>query len=865
MMALGSAGWEKIPQQQMQVLWKRTLTQAKLAGVSLPPSLEGNDPPKEWEKIAYFTDLMNILIKNDPSNFIKKKKSIAEYVKQVVAPALGMKPTSDVSAMKQAALLGLRLEPAWTRIMQNLNPDQVLSSANEVRRVMRNTPGWGTSTLRDEFTKDDWKLKVLGTESPLFLIGHASVVAGQAHMPWSVKDTQGQIQELPFPTDSYLEGMKVSSQECRLESGYLLPAHLLIGGPNAGGPAGKNQAVVSISNSMASAGMPYPTIEPDQARKLTSDGLPPKKYNVGREECKHLFDWLKAGHPWTGPLYDRVAQPATMWKRGDAKVSIEYLQFANAMNDAGYPLMAMMSPGRGIVIVPYAVTALELMTVKPFQEHLATMDVQCIDQRSRRHTKTVMRNIINRVLGGEVRATGADVARWDMNFYPGEFGVEAASIASMFAPGPTEILLGCASRPALWTPEQVDFLQENLAVGDSMKITVQVPDSEGQGTHGESVEVTKISVNMRELIIQTIQMVNGSGLHMAGYDFNVQKRKVLVPKKLLTWKENTPHEDDKDYVIYVHGCRRSGSGGTSRDNSRHNLQGYAGAMHQLISTRDPSKGLVAKRAALVGLPTPTKVEGSIESLVRLVRGDDKVIADNLRVWSKGTEWTHDMIVSLVYSIFGRYGNAAKQRTGDWNRPDLEFAAEYYDEFFTGGVTEPERSLTRSITQESSTDVAELRPQADHEFDAKRVDLGLVADTLSAKSRIAPQRGSERPNSPMGSPTPGNEELIRLIAQMDKHGLVYGNTDLTVEELGSMIESEALRYAGREARKHNMDEKLILELIDEWKEAELHALLAQIWLERDSAESNLKRAPQGAKKWFVAKVEQLKKDGKDSEE
>lgn len=856
-MPLGAEGWEKVPDQLAAILWKRTLTQAKQAGVTVPPSLNGPKPPKEWEKTAYFTKLLEIFIKHDPSKYVTKRKSIAEYVEKVVAPALGLKKTSGVSAMKQAALYGLKLDPAWTRIMQNNDPDEVMSRANEVRRQMRASGEWGDSTLRDELTLEDWSMSVMGTESPAFLIGHTTVVGGTQTMPWSVLDSHGSIQELPMPMDAYIKGAEVVAQELRLGPGdYLTPAHLLIGAANAGGPSSMNQAVVSISNSMASAGMPYPITEPKKARKMTTDGLPPKKYNVGKEETHHLFEWLKAGHPWSGPLYDRVAQPATMWKRGDAKVSIEYLAFAKAMNEVGHPLTAMMSPGRGIVIVAYAPTTLELMTVIPFQEHLGTEDVQVIDQRTKRHTKTRMKYLLGTVATGRKRATGADVARWDMNEYPGEFGIEAAQIMSFFKPGKHEILLGCASRPALWTTEQIDLLMLELEPGESMKINVQVPDSVGQGSHAELVEVTKVHVDMRRLIAQTFQMVNGSGVHMAGYDYPTKMRKTLVPMQLATWRDDAPHPSDKDYVIFVHGCRRTGSGGTSRDNSLLNLTGYAGAMHILLNTRNPSRGLIAKRAKLVGLPIPTRIQGEMTSLERIVRGDDKVIADNIEIWSGDKEWSHDMIVSLIYAIFGRYGNAAKQRTGDWNRADVEFAAEYYDERFISGITDPKRSLIRSLSSEGGIDVGELRPLADHEFDAERVDLGLVADTLSAKARVAPQRGSSKPNSPMGSPTPANEEIIKLIALMDKHGLVYGNTGLTTEELGDMIDSEALRHARREARKHNLDEKMILELVDEWKEAELHALLANMWQERDSYQPLAKRGPKAADKWFDNRVQSL---------
>jgi len=820
------APWEKTSSQMVNILWQRVLTQAEEAGVEVPSSIDISKVPKELQKMAYFTDVLKVLIEDDPSKYMNKQKSTSEYFDKVLARKLGWKRTSDVSAEKQNQLLGLRSTLPFAKLANNYTIDALETEANAVRIKMLKSPEWGDSLLKDEFLSEEYKLSAHGFSNPLFLAGHANVVAGASVMPWtSMRD--GKIEELPMPERYYVDGCRRTREQLGLGVGqYLNPAHLLVGSPSSGGRCIDGEGTVVISNSAGAPGMPYPTIP--NARELTTDGNRATKANVAQIEMEVIVDWLEAGCPWTGPTYDRLAQPNTMWKRGDAKVRVDLLAFALALQRAGFPLCIMLLPGRGIVIVATCQTLLESTFFKPIQEHLTDGDVQTIDLRTRRFAKQVINGMLNAVASSDMaRAVGADISRWDLNAYPGEHAAMAAFVMSLFPPGDRNILCGAASRPAIWGSQLVAELVQGMNPGDEMLVSVDVPNVNNEGTHIEQVPVKCIAVNFRKMIAQVYQMVHGSGVHMAGYDLSTKVSKVRVPAEIVNL-DGYDHQS-KDIMLFVHGAIRSGSGGTSINNSLLNSIVTEGA-GTMLSESNVKGGLVSRRATWFGLPKVSKVLGYNERQLNrsIFRGDDSVrlIYQQLKD-PQGKDLGAEFIPAFEYALVGRLANPDKQRTGDYRRPDIEYASEYYDMIFPSGITDFTRTLDRVLIPETETTPGDLKPRLGHEFDDE-FDKALVLETMAVKSRLAPQRGATGIANPMGSPTPGNHHFIKFVASMDKFGLVYGMDDMNSGELQAYIESEALARALREVKKHNLDEEVIDEIVDEWREAELHSLLFDLW-------------------------------------
>jgi len=589
-------------EQMMSILWKRVLQQASTAGVKVPDSILSEEPPKEFAKMAYFTKVLEVLIREDPSKHMKKQKSSKEYVDKVLARALGWKKVSEVSAEKQNALFSIPTNPTWTKVAQSFPIERLNEEFDRVRLKMRQSPDWGNSVFRDEMTAEPWPMNVHNLPNSLFICGHAHTVAGSQVMPWSsMKD--GKIEDLPMPERAYAHGAMELRKSIRLQGSYLKPAHLLIGSPSSGGKCINGEGVVVVSNSAGAPGMPYPTIK--DSRSLTTDGNRATKANVAKNEVEAILDWIKAGQPWTGPTYDRLAQPNTMWRRGDAKVRVELAAFCKALLLKGFPLASLLLPGRGIVIVATAQTMLELVIFKPYGENRNDKDADNIDLRTRRFTKTIIRQFISLVLQDNgARAVGADVERWDLNAYPGEHGIMAAFMMSLYEQGIHEILVGCASRPALWPEKLIQDLKRDLKIGEEKYVSVEVPNVSNEGTHIERVKVSKVGVDIRKMIAQVYQMVHGSGVHMGGYDLPVQLRKVRVPGSIVS--QSDVEKSEKDLVIFVHGSIRSGSVGTSDNNSNLNCIGIKGSS-MLLGELSSTKGLVAKRGEYFALPAISSI------------------------------------------------------------------------------------------------------------------------------------------------------------------------------------------------------------------------------------------------------------------
>jgi len=815
--------WDKRISNKVQILWDRVLSQAATAGVTVPPKYQ-QSVPKEFSKFGYFEPILDILIAQDPSDYMNKQRSVVEYVDQVMAKQLKWQRIENAADReKQLSMFRIVKNPSWTPIAANFSIETIVDELKRLVQFSRDQPDWQGSNLRDEVAGAVTGFGVHGIVNPLFIAGHASVVAGSMNMPWTEKDPKtGLIQELPLPPWAYQDSWGDVRDEMIPPGTYLTPSHMLVGSASAGGSYSSGEGCIQIGNAAGAAGFPY-TGEKN-ARELTSDGDRASKGNTAKREIGALVEWVRAGQPWSGPLYDRIAQPATMTSRGDAKVDIDLLIFVTALLEAGYPLGHLLMPGRGIVIAPGIGTLMESICGGPFLEMLNMFNVSKYDLREARLLKIRVLELFDLIERGWDVVSG-DTERWDLNAYPGEHGYCAAGWANLFKPGLHSILFGAATGPALWSAAQIKELRSRIPVGESEEVLVEVPNKNSEGSHLEKAIVHHLEVDVRKWIVQAFQVIHGSGVRLAGYSLPTVVSEIRIPNEVLTYGDRQP--DEENWFIRVHGGIRSGSLLTSANNSLLNDWINKAAPLALVRLGPKSK-LVNKRARAVDLGAITQIIGDHKHDRNTARGDDFLNATRMTVFADGKTLTGSERFSLLMALAGRFANASKQVQGTQEDPLIEFASVSYGRLAKGGNTPVQRSFERTMSTEGTSGSGELTPW---DIAEKKLDLGLIQDTLSAKARLAPQRGSRRPSSPFGSPTPGNREFIRSIAAMDLHGLVYDLESLDPSMVQARIDAEARRYASRQALKRGGNVRNYERYEQEWKEAEIHTMLSQFARER----------------------------------
>jgi len=861
----GDPDWLKPIIRDGETLRQRVLAQAAVAGIT-PPKYVLDGMPKEWLKTLYFGKVREALLAVDPSEVMTKQKSAAEYIEQVVAPRSGWKARKGRKGkgrapdyLKQFGMFGVTRAPAFTPLASQHSLEQIIENVRRSESAVSSSTEWGNDPMKAEVTGPLDSFGIHGLNSPLFVCGHANCVAGVDVMPWTPLDQSGRPQELYMPMRYYEESQPKVRGRILPPGTYLKPSHLLVGSPSAGGKYGDGHGVVNVNNAAGAAGAPYILME--NAREATSNGRRASKANTTKREIQKLIDHVRAGQPWSGPTMKALMQPATLTTRGDAKSDLDLVIFTTAMLQAGYPLAHLLLSGRGIVITSTISWLMESIVGGPWTEALDAFDVKAYDLRGRRLVKEHVRELFASHAQGKHESVSGDVSRWDLNAAPGEHGLMAAHWANLLPPGEHPLLFGAASLPALWRAEQIDRLMATIPVGDSMKVSVEVVDPETAKSHVEEVEVHHLMVDLRKMVVQAFQAVHGAGVTLAGYDIPAQTYKVPVPTSILEFGDTRPAGEE--WFIHAHGCIRSGSLLTSANNST--LNDYeVEAGYRALARLGAKSTFVQRRAKLAGVPPPTRITAPPEGVDGFFRGDDSLIEFTRDFQIMSAEGPYDLgqKFALLMAMSGRYGNYAKQLFGTRAQPLYEFASVVYSQDRPGGITPSKRSQERSITTEGTTSAGERLPMTEEEAENLAtsggvLDLGKVTDQLSAKMRLLPQAGSDVPLSAFGNPTPGHEELLRNIAFMDRHGLVYDLAGLTPEEYKLVLEAEAVRYASREARKSGATKLTQQQLRDEYMEADLNRQLVEFAKIRGEKQMPGRR-PQAALRDFETRVSQTRK-------
>ena len=847
----------KVGNNLLKVLWGRVGQQVSDAGIDVsaftvngqPFVFDASEVPKDLGKMGYFHDLLACMIEVDPSKVPGTEKNVSEYIRKVVAPRLGMRVVNDAAKVKQNALFQLHSNPNWTRLMANHNPPEVWKKGEEVRKRVAADPGWRGNLLADELTLE-WDLhKVHGFTNPMFVLGHMHSMQG-AGMPWSSRDRKGRVVGLPLPHDLMKHGCREVLKELDFDTrGRLKLGHLLIGSAGSSTQYGQGKGVVTLSNNSGSAGFPYTGLTKEQYKTIPFAPMSKRAVKstvIKAEIYDAILPWLLAGIPDEGPLWDRMCQPNSVWNRKDATVNVQLAMLAEALRRKGFPLLSMLLPGRGIAIVATAPTLCELTVAQPIQWMIVDRDNRTFDQRTNRIRRSGMRSIVMATLAGHVQSVGQDAARWDLSTYPQEHAYEAATYMRMFDRH-QDILVGAASLPAEWTQDHIDMLMRELSPGETADIDVVVPDPDGGSDRIETVAVTKVSVDVHKLIARMVSLTNGAPVRMGEFEWKPPLREYEVPNDIRNLMTPGQYHETDTLKVKVSGGRRSGSGLTSIGNTTMNGVITHGAYYGLKKNRRYKK-LIAKRAKAFGLPNLGGTQGSGPTY-SLRRGDDQVYATPLSFYKQdGSPMAFADAVGLGMAMAGRYGNPAKQKTGDWGVPILEFASKVYTAKNPEGETPPARSIVRSLTSETGgVDPSFLSPVTGGEVP---LPLGLVSDTMTAKSRIMPLRGG-----PHGDATAGNEHIVKYIADLDKFGLTYGELGYSDDQLQELLMAEARRYSAREARKHNLMDVDVNALLDEYIDSSLHFLLRRFWSEGRSNRTSRKGAALG---WWEGVIDDATK-------
>jgi hypothetical protein len=857
-------GWEAEGLALGKRFAQRVLEQAKAAGIQ-PPKSFLERMPKEWSKTLLLRKYTDLLWKHDPSEYVGKQRSIQRYIDEVIAPNMGWKRNQSLTGkdapdrLNQSALFTLQVKPAYTPSARNFRPETHVADLQEILDVSRSSPLWMDTTIKDEVAPA--KVERFGIHGVMnlgFIAAVGNVIAGIDHMPWTPLDKSGVPQTLPMPPASYIDAWPLVRADMKLRPGeYLTPSHMLVGSASAGGRYSSGNGVIRMNNTQGASGHPFIRMSPEQRAKLVGPGVKMSKANVARIELAKIQAHALRGQKWSGKWFRELMQPTTMFARGDAKVDYDLLVFLVALLEAGYPLGVMLLTCRGIALTSTVSWLMESIFSGPWTEALDERDVRVYDMRVRRFIKEIVNGAIQSTLAGLIDAVGGDVLRWDLNRPEGEAGIMAAQSANMFPPGKHRILFGAASRPALWTEAQVQELLATTPVGGSRTITVEVPNENGDKTHTEEVEVSLLEIDVRKMIVQSYQAVNGSGLAYAGYDLPTRTVRVPVPDEILTYGDANP--EPRNWYIDVHGCTRSGSRTTSQDNSALNNTIVRAGWMSLLKY-GPKSRLVKLRAKSVGLPLPRKIEGDPDGIYGVFRGDDSIIhikKGNRIVGEDGKEYTPGQMFAVIMAMSGRYGNAAKQVFGTQEDPVLEFASVLYSKEFTGGLTPIDRSYERGTTTEGTASMVTRLPMSKEELGLTADDLGRVATTEAAKSRILPQRGSYSGLPALGNPTPGNEFFVEKVASMDEYGFTYGLEESDPSKLQELVNAEARRHAFKEGRKHGLSGEELKLIEDDYRESDLHVLLATLSRERGGKQRR-DREPGIANDAFREKVESAKK-------
>jgi hypothetical protein len=512
---------------------------------------------------------------------------------------------------------------------------------------------------------------------------------------------------------------------------------------------------IRVQNKDGAAGYPYSNMDTGQIqralRRPKFKGRPTKG-KVFQHALFHAVRWIEEGMPMSGPIFDTVAQPATLAFRGDRAVDLDIralgVRGPNSQFHESADTVASLNPGRSVIIVPTVQVLMQSLWAQPLGDHIAAEASPGFDWVDPWHSSDrldQLRRLDLDQAGGSPRASvGVDASGWDRDVTPQMHAGEAAWYCSMF-PREANLLYVDSVLPIQVTDTWVASYLDSLQVGEEASDTVTAIVDDGSEKLVD-VNIRKISFDFHEFICKVTTLVNDAPIAWGDYQ-------VDAPGVEYSLAGAGP--EFKGLSIVSNGGRRSGDGATGIGNSWSNL--VVTRSWCKMSQMSQFTRLLSRRAQLQGEIAPNNVR-YVDSLSR---GDDLVLVIELD--KGGTPSAH---AAGGLCGIGLRANAKKQEASDIpGKPVFGFANVLVTENYMGKLLG--RSTLRYMVQESMGLDKDTLDLVLEERGDLTVEAGLMTSTATAKSRLAPLAGF-----PLLDKHPGAELPVRIAVHHDKYRLSY---------------------------------------------------------------------------------------------
>ena len=712
------------------------------------------DVPKDCEKWATLPDYLEMMMKSphvQTNIFDWLDKTVPKSGVSVRGGACTLKRLKNASTArdKQYGSGTNNPRPSFTFFGNRIPYFKALEFAKKEIARAKNAGLYADSIVAklDEESLDKWYSVMGGRCSSFVFLEATQLFHGM---------TPHQDSAFPVPVDvakeAFDEVLREQFPNLVDTANTLPPKELFVGTSNSGG--------IYIQNRDGAAGWPYINWTAEQFADRTDRklGTRPSKGSAFQHALKDLVTWIEAGMPMKGPLYRRVAQPATLAYRGDRAVDLNIRALAtrgpDAATHASQAQLAALLPSRSVIIVPTILVLAQSTWAQPLGDYIVGVASPGFDWVDPDHTVKRLNDIRRADLDqsdprGRVAAVGADASGWDRDVPAQEHAYETG-FAIATSPEEVDLLYIDASLPVDVDLAFTSAAKARLAAGGEEQTVLTGVDAEG-GEHKVDATMRVVSFNYHDFISKIMTMINDCPLAWADYQGDAKGVIADVP--------GSTKYSSKMRRIVSNGGRRSGDAFTGLANTFSNLVVSKAAS---ILSRDPRHSkLLARRCSLQGVEPP-KPHFVLDDFAR---GDDRAVAIVLPGGGVPSEAVAGGIVAV-----GRRANAAKQEASDIpGTPVFGFANVIVTENYMGKLLG--RSLQRYLVQETSgISIEMLNAVKSAGNDTELSDL-LVATTAAAKARIAPLAGY-----PLMSEHPAVFNVATWAVHNDKHRLAYLSDD-----------------------------------------------------------------------------------------
>lgn len=665
----------------------------------------------------------------------------------------------------------------------------------------------------DRESLDSWN-SVQGGQCSTYVIAEASTLFHGT--------TPQQDSHAPIPHDIAQKAWEMMMEQ-QFPAFYQQPTHYLE--PKNLCVTVGDQRGIFLGNRQGAAGYPYTNMQRSEVAEAVGrdsvDGVRISKGLVLQHALRVGFDWIQAGMPMRGELYEAVSQPATIAYRGDREVDITTRKWASRGPDQRYnstaEQLAAIFPSRSVIIVPTVLVLLQSMWAQPMGAYVNDAATPGYDWVDPYHTSVRLDEIRTGDLSqadtrGPSASVGADASGWDRDVTGQDHALATATYLSLF-PEEVELVYIDAPLPVDVEDSFMARLKADQSGGKVSQLELTGVDEAG-GEHIVQATSQNVKFNFHELICKVMTMVNDSPVCWADYEVDAPGILQQVP--------NIGYGPTRRIVS--NGGQRSGDAITGLQNSTINLVLSIAAS---LMSFDPSlTKMVARRASR--LDTGPLIKHYVAD--DFARGDDRATLIVLPEGGVPSEAIANGLAAL-----GRRANAKKQEASDVpGTPVFGFANIHVTQTYMGKLIG--RSFKRFHIQESPGIPIETLDMLRQEGNDTGFEDSLVVTTLTARARLAPLHGY-----PFLSLHPSAKLLTEYGINNDKYRLSYivpaavlQDGSLSEEALLATqraVDKEAAVQARLQARRSNT--AIDLDNLEEvWKDNSIHATVEEVAFSKD---------------------------------